>query len=88
MRPLQRSKHPLRHVSSSVAHARGITLAAQEGVDQTPSRHDEQLLGARIVPRDPYAVWLAQRESERSREHRPAHWVMRQRGVCGSGAGR
>ncbi len=30
-----------------------------------PSRHDEGMLTTRIVPRDPYEVWLEQREESR-----------------------
>ena len=33
--------------------------------DQTPSRHDEQMLVARILPMDPYEAWLDQREADR-----------------------
>jgi hypothetical protein len=28
-------------------------------------RHDDQLLGARVIPEDPYTTWLDQRERER-----------------------
>jgi hypothetical protein len=30
-----------------------------------PSRHDDQMLVARIVPADPYATWLDKRERDR-----------------------
>jgi len=33
--------------------------------EETPSRHDEQMLAARILPVDPYEAWLEQREADR-----------------------
>lgn len=46
-------------------------LLAQGGADQVASRHDPQLLSARRVPVDPYAVWLEQREAERRVDDAP-----------------
>ncbi len=47
-------------------------------------RHEPQVLIERIVPKDPYAAWLEQREAEREHEPRPrVRWVHRQRGPDG-----
>jgi hypothetical protein len=49
-------------------------------------RHEPQILIERIVPQDPYAAWLEQREAEgeRDRERRSQiRWVHRQRGADG-----
>jgi len=49
-------------------------------------RHEPQILVERIVPKDPYAAWLEQRDTEREREDRPEiRWVTRQRGPDGRG---
>jgi hypothetical protein len=43
-------------------------------------RHEPQILIERIVPKDPYAAWLEQREAQREFEDRPrVRWVHRQR---------
>lgn len=71
MRPLQALKHTLRHSSSTnqIANPRSIALSAQDGPSRTASRHDAQVLRpGRIIPADPYAVWLRQREADRERE--------------------
>jgi hypothetical protein len=66
MQPFRPRKHPL-PVSSHhyIEHSWGIEVTAQEGPDQTASRHDEQMLTARQVPVDPYRVWLDRREADR-----------------------
>jgi len=49
-------------------------------------RHEPQSLMERIVPKDPYAAWLEQREAEREleRESSPQiRWVHRPRGEAG-----
>jgi hypothetical protein len=43
-----------------------IELSVRDAREQTASRHDEQTLTTRIVPADPYAAWLEQREPQRS----------------------
>jgi hypothetical protein len=72
MRPLQALRHSLQHGSSThhVARPQSIELSPQSGPGQTASRHDAQVLTGRIVPADPYKVWLAQREADREREER------------------
>jgi hypothetical protein len=58
-----------------------------EGPDLV-SRHEPQILIERIVPKDPYAAWLEQREAEREFEDRPrVRWVHRQRGADGRAIG-
>ncbi len=70
MRPLQALRHSLQHVTSTyhIAHPQSIELSAQDGPDQTASRHDTQMLTARTVSADPYTTWLEQREADRERE--------------------
>lgn len=71
MRPLQALKHTVRHSSATdqAASLRGIAQSAQDGPTRTASRHDAQVLRpGRIIPADPYAVWLRQREADRERE--------------------
>jgi hypothetical protein len=47
-------------------------------------RHEPQILVERIVPKDPYAAWLEQREAEGEHVDRPrVRWVHRQRGPDG-----
>jgi hypothetical protein len=54
-----------------------------DGADMA-GRHEPQILIERIVPTDPYAAWLEQREAERELEQRPrVRWVHRQRGADG-----
>jgi len=50
-------------------------------------RHEPQSLIERIVPKDPYAAWLEQREAEREleRESNPQiRWVHRPRAAAGT----
>ncbi len=71
MRPLQALKHTGRHSSATdqTASLRGIAQSAPDGPARTASRHDAQVLRpGRIIPADPYAVWLRQREADRERE--------------------
>ncbi len=72
MRPLQALRHSLQHGSSThdVAGPQSIELSTQNMPYQTASRHDAQALTGRrrIVPADPYKVWLQQREADRERE--------------------
>ncbi len=71
MRPLQALKQTLQHSSSTdhIASPQGIALSAQDGPSRTASRHDAQVLRpGRIVPADPYTVWLRQREADREQE--------------------
>jgi len=42
-----------------------IELSIRDARDQVASRHDEQVITARAVPVDPYAVWLQEREPGR-----------------------
>ena len=72
MRPLQALRHSLRHVSSTDhgTSPRSIPAPARDAPSLTASRHDAQVFTRRIVPADPYAQWLQQREAEREREER------------------
>jgi hypothetical protein len=72
MRPLQALRHSLQHVSSTgnITRPQSIAAPAQDAPDLTASRHDAQVFTRRIVPADPYTVWLQQREAEREREER------------------
>lgn len=54
---------------------------------ETAGRHEPQSLIEGIVPKDPYAAWLEQREAEREleRESSPQiRWVHRPRGEAGT----
>ncbi len=56
--------------------------------DEPTGRHEPQVLIERVLPADPYAVWLEQREAqgEREREARPQiRLVHRPRGGGGQG---
>ena len=94
MRPLQALRHPLRHVSST-GHGtspQNIPAPAQDAPNLTASRHDAQVFTRRIVPADPYAVWLQQREAEREREERRLNprdaWEdLRSQSFCAPGRG-
>jgi hypothetical protein len=57
------TKSPQQNVSPSgyVPFSRNAELSTYDG----PSRHDEQMLNVRVVPADPYAAWLDQREADR-----------------------
>lgn len=70
MRPLQALKHTVRHSSSTDQAASPRSIApSQDGLTRTASRHDAQVLRpGRIVPADPYKVWLQQREADREQE--------------------
>jgi hypothetical protein len=92
MRPLQALRHSLQHGSSThnIAPPRSIELSAQNGLYQ--SRHDAQVLTGRILPADPYKVWLEQRAADREREeHRlnpHAAWDdLRSQSFCAAGRG-
>jgi hypothetical protein len=62
--------------SGRIAHP----LTAEGELDATVSRHEPRILAARGLARDPYAVWLEQRDAERELEQRqPIRWVHRQR---------
>jgi hypothetical protein len=94
MRPLQALRHSLQHGSSThqTAPPRSIELSTQNGSYQTASRHDAQVLTGRIIPADPYKVWLEQREADREREeHRlnpRAAWDdLRSQSFCAAGRG-
>ena len=49
-----------------------IELSIRDARDQVGSRHDEQVITARAVPVDPYAVWLREHESARHSSAVPA----------------
>lgn len=71
MRPLQALKHSLQNSSSTdrIERPRITASSTQDGPGRTPSRHDAQVLRpGRIVPADPYTVWLRQREADREQE--------------------
>ena len=94
MRPLQALRHSLQHGSSThhIETPRSIDLSSQNGRYQTAGRHDAQVLTGRIVPADPYRVWLEQREADRAREeHRlnpHAAWDdLRSQSFCAVGRG-
>ena len=95
MRPLQALKHTLQHSSSTdhIANPRSLALSAHDGPSRTASRHDAQVLRpGRIVPADPYTVWLRQREADREREedrlNPGAVWEnLRSQSFCASGRG-
>lgn len=94
MRPLQALKHTLQHGSSTdgIANPRSIALSTQDGPSRTASRHDAQVLSGRIVPADPYTVWLDQREADREREEhrlnpRDAWDNLRSQSFCAIGRG-
>ncbi len=72
MRPLQTLRRSLQHVSFTGYFTRpqSIPAPAQDAPELTASRHDAQVFTRRIVPADPYAVWLQQREADREREER------------------
>jgi hypothetical protein len=67
MQLLQAPRHSLQHVSSPqyIPDWRSIELSAQDGPEETASRHDAQMLTARAVPVDPYTAWLEEREADR-----------------------
>lgn len=93
MRPLQTLRHSL-HGSSShrITGPKSVEPASQTGPCQAASRHDVQVLTGRIVPADPYQVWLEEREADREREsHRlnpHAAWDdLRSQSFCAVGRG-
>lgn len=67
MQLLQAPRHSLQRVSSPqyIPDWRSIELSAQDGPEETASRHDAQMLTARAVPVDPYTAWLEEREADR-----------------------
>ena len=68
MQTPQASRDSMQHVSSPayIPEPWNVELSIRDAREQTASRHDEQTLTPRIVPADPYAAWLAQREPQRS----------------------
>jgi hypothetical protein len=72
MRPLQALRHSLQHVSSAshLTRPQSIAAPAHDAPNLTASRHDANVFTRRIVPADPYTVWLQQREAERERQER------------------
>lgn len=72
MLSLRTSRHPRQRISSHHRNAdpQSIELSAQDCRNQTATRHDAQMFGARTQPADPYKAWLQQREAERERETR------------------
>jgi hypothetical protein len=68
MQTLQAPRDSMRDVSSKgyIPEPWNVELSVRDAREQTASRHDEQALTPRIVPADPYAAWLAQREPQRS----------------------
>ncbi len=94
MRPLQALKHSLQHVASigHVTSPQSIAAPAQDAPSLTASRHDADVFTRRIVPADPYTVWLQQREAEREREERRLNprdaWDdLRSQSFCATGRG-
>jgi hypothetical protein len=64
--------------------ANGFRPATADEVAEMTGRYEPQILVERIVPKDPYAAWLEQREAAREHEERPrVRWVHRQRGGDG-----
>jgi hypothetical protein len=62
----------------------GFRFAGRGEAADLAGRHEPQILVERIVPKDPYAAWLEQREAEREFGDRPrVRWVHRQRGPDG-----
>ncbi len=68
MQTLQAPRDSMGDVSSKgyIPEPWNVELSVRDAREQTASRHDEQALTPRIVPADPYAAWLAQREPQRS----------------------
>lgn len=65
-----------------------FSIAAGVDASEMAGRHEPQVLIERIVPKDPYAAWLEQREAQREFEERPrVRWVHRQRGGDGRAIG-
>ena len=94
MRPLQALRHSLQHVASTgrITRPQSIAAPAQDAPNLTVSRHDADVFTRRIVPADPYAVWLQQREAEREREERRLNprdaWDdLRSQSFCATGRG-
>jgi hypothetical protein len=78
MGPLQTRRFSRRGTASSIdiAPPPGVRLFVHEDPDDTVSRHEPQALSERVFPRDPYAEWLAQRESDREHDERQSvRWV-------------
>jgi len=79
MRLLHPPIHSLRRISADqcVAHSRAIARSAQEGPDDTATRHEPRALTTHTVPADPYTAWLEHREAESDREERrPVRWTV------------
>jgi hypothetical protein len=89
MGPLQTRRFSRRGIASSldIASPPGVRLFVHDEPDQAMSRHEPQALTERAFPRDPYAEWLAQRETDRDRNEQPSvRWVHGQLGALGAGA--
>ena len=72
------------HTQTDSGASIGLRLAAEDEATEMAGRHEPQILVERIVPQDPYAAWLEQREAAREHEERPrVRWVHRQRGGDG-----
>jgi hypothetical protein len=72
--------------ATALAERPGVRFARPLEAERDAGRHEPQNLIERIVPRDPYAVWLEQRERDRERERErgsQVRWVHRPRGGDG-----
>jgi hypothetical protein len=94
MLSLRMPRHPRQRITSNYRSTdpQSIEVSAHDCRNQTASRHDAQMFGARTQPRDPYAAWLKQREAEREREAhrqnpRDAWDDLRTQGFCAAGRG-
>jgi len=65
MPPLQAPEQSPRPVSPRPfdSHTGGVERLARRAADEL-TRHEPQVLTARPVPRDPYAMWIERREAE------------------------
>ena len=63
---MQTPQAPRKSSRHQIAEPWNIELSVRDAREQTGSRHDERTLTPRIVPADPYAAWLEQREPQRS----------------------
>jgi hypothetical protein len=84
MQLLKRPGHTERRASSNKlgTDQRNVAPSVHDRLDRGEGRFEPQDFGARIVPRDPYAVWAKQREAERQPQADvPVRWVFRPRAV-------
>jgi hypothetical protein len=73
--------------SAEGGQARGISLVAEASSGHTHMRSEPQTLRSRPVPRDPYALWLAQQQSVREQARvEETRWVYRYPRVTRSAA--